>query len=223
MKLLIADDEKDIADAVGIILKFSGFESDVVYNGTDAFEYIQKNYYDGVILDIMMPGMSGIEVLKSIRDSSNTVPVLMLTAKAEVEDRVSGLNLGADDYLAKPFDKNELIARVNVLLRRKNVYDNHILSVGNISLDTEGLEISNGGSSLRLAGKEMEIMELLMRNKNKFFDNEYIKNKFFTAEEYEDGAVTLYITYLKNKLNSIDANIEITSDKESGYCLREKV
>lgn len=221
MKILIADDERDIADAIGVILKFNKFDSDVVYNGTDAYNMASQNLYDGIILDIMMPGMDGITVLTKLREDGDTTPILMLTAKAQVEDRIGGLDKGADDYLAKPFDKNELIARINVMFRRLNTYNSPCSKFGNIKLDTESLEISNGNSSLRLAGKEMEIMNFLMHHRNKTIPETMLIEKFWDTEEYEDKAITLYINYLKNKLNSIKASIEIVST-ENGIILQEK-
>lgn len=222
MKILIADDEKDIADAIGIILNHSDYETEIVYNGIDAYEKITDNVYDGVILDIMMPGMSGTEVLKKVREEGDVTPILLLTAKTQVEDKIKGLNMGADDYLAKPFNMGELIARVNVMVRRNNVYDTKEVKMGNIVLNTEKLRISNGETSLRLANRESEILEYMIKNKDKKIEETKLKEKFWEKGDYEEGAVNLYIHYLKNKLNSMKANIDITIFDDNRYALCEK-
>ena len=221
MKILVADDERDIADAIGIILKFNNFESDVVYDGTSAYSKANENVYDCIVLDIMMPGMDGIDVLKKLRDENNNTPVLMLTAKSQVADKVNGLNMGADDYLTKPFNKDEFIARINVLLRRSNTYNSNTLSCGNIVLDTEALKISNGETSLRLAGKEVELLEYLIHNKGKSISAEKLIEKIWRDEGGDSNTVTLYIGYLRNKLKSVKASVKIVSDKEYEYCLQE--
>ncbi len=222
MRILVADDEKDIADAIGIILKFNKLESDIVYDGISACNKAEENFYDCIILDIMMPGMDGIEVLKKIRAEHNNTPVLMLTAKSQVSDKVNGLNTGADDYLTKPFNKDELIARINVLLRRNNTYNSNLLVCGNITLDTEALKISNGDTSLRLAGKEIELLEFLINHKDKYIKSDTLIEKIWNDEKGDEHTVILYIGYLRNKLKSVNASVEIASDEKTGYCLREK-
>ncbi len=221
MKILIADDEKDIADAISIILKYNKMDSDVVYNGIDAYEMADKNIYDGIVLDIMMPGMDGIEVMKKIREKGDFTPILLLTAKSQIEDRIYGLNEGADDYLPKPFDKGELIARINVMTRRNNRYNKDFLTVGNTMLNLENLEITNTDHSLRLSSREVEILSLLMKNYGKQITKDYIIEKIWEQEEYDDGAIDLYIGYLKNKLGAIHSNLEIVKDNEF-YMLRER-
>lgn len=221
MKILIADDEKDIADAISIILKYNGMESDVVYNGTDAFDMADNNVYDGIVLDIMMPGMDGIQVMKKLREKGDVTPILLLTAKAQVEDRILGLNEGADDYLPKPFDKGELIARLQVIVRRRKQYDKESLTAGNTKLNLESLEITNTDHSLRLSGKEVEILSYFMKNFNKKLSAELIIEKIWEQDGYDDGAIDLYIGYLKNKLKAIHSNLEIVKD-EDFYLLRER-
>lgn len=221
MKILVADDERDIADAIGIILQFNNFESDVVYDGTSAYNKANENVYDCIVLDIMMPGMDGIEVLKKLRDENNNTPVLMLTAKSQIADKVNGLNMGADDYITKPFNKDEFIARINVLLRRNNTYNSNTLSCGNIVLDTESLKISNGETSLRLAGKEVELLEYLINNKGRSISAEKLIEKIWRDESSDSSTVILYIGYLRNKLKSVKASVKIVSDKEYEYCLQE--
>ena len=170
----------------------------------------------------MMPGMSGTEVLKKVRGEGDVTPILLLTAKTQVEDKIKGLNMGADDYLAKPFNMGELIARVNVMVRRNNVYDTKEVKIGNIVLNTEKLRISNGETSLRLANRESEILEYMIKNKDKKIDETKLKEKFWEKDDYEEGAVNLYIHYLKNKLNSMKANIDIKVFDDNRYALCEK-
>ena len=145
MKILVADDERDIADAVGMILKYSGYETEVVYNGTDADRRIRESFFDGAILDIMMPGMSGIEVLKKMRDEGDMTPVILLTAKAEIEDKVAGLQNGADDYVPKPFDRRELLARLQTVTRRNQMVPPSKVTCENTRLDPEAGELRGGG------------------------------------------------------------------------------
>lgn len=221
MKILIADDERDIADAIKIILKYNGMDSDVVYNGTDAFNMAGSNVYDAIVLDIMMPGMDGIEVLQKLRSSGDTTPVLLLTAKAQVEDRIHGLNEGADDYLPKPFDKGELVARIQVMVRRRKHYDKDYITVGNTKLDIEGLEITNTDHSLRLSGKEVEILSLFMNNYEKKISSDFIIEKIWDNDSYEEGALKLYIGYLKNKLKAIQSNLSIMEEDDL-YFLAER-
>lgn len=219
MKILVAEDEKDIADAIGIILKYSGFESDVVYDGLTALDYAHKNIYDGIVLDIMMPGLDGIGVLTALREEGDNTPILMLTAKAQVEDKILGLESGADDYLAKPFDKGELVARIKVMTRRNETGKNNQLTVGNTKLNIETLEISRVDSSLRLSGKEVEVLAFLMKNSGKEIEEQAVIEKVWEKEEYEEGTLNLYINYLKNKLNAIHSDIEITRIREGIVCL----
>ena len=222
MKLLVADDERDIADAIGIILKFNKLDSDVVYDGEQALDKIKNNYYDGIILDIMMPKYSGIEVLQKIREDNNFTPVLMLTAKSQISDKVNGLNMGADDYLTKPFNKDELIARINVMLRRNNQNNSSIISCSNITLDIDELKISNGDLSLRLAHKEVDMLSFFIKNKDKFIGISALTEKFCNEEEDKESALSLYIGYLRNKLKSIHASVTVIYEEEKGYCLKEK-
>lgn len=164
MRLLLAEDEMELSNALVTILKLKGYDVDAVYNGEQALEFILSQSYDGLILDIMMPKVSGLEVLKEIREKKVLTPVLLLTARAEVEDRVEGLNLGADDYLAKPFIMTELLARINALVRRGREYSIQTFNVGNTTLKAEGMELSVGEKSLRLAGKEVDMLSMFMAN-----------------------------------------------------------
>ncbi len=164
MRLLLAEDEIELNRAVTAILKSSNYAVDSASDGEEALDYIDSNEYDGVILDIMMPKIDGLEVLRTIRKEKNKVPVLMLTAKSEIDDRVEGLDAGADDYLTKPFNMKELLARVRAITRRKSEITDSILTVGNLTLNRNTFEISVGEESLRIAGKEYQIIEMLMIN-----------------------------------------------------------
>ena len=164
INILVVDDEKEIADLVEIYLVSDGYKVFKANNAKEGLEILDQEEIHLVLLDIMMPGMDGIEVLQKLRSSGDTTPVLLLTAKAQVEDRIHGLNEGADDYLPKPFDKGELVARIQVMVRRRKHYDKDYITVGNTKLDIEGLEITNTDHSLRLSGKEVEILSLFKKN-----------------------------------------------------------
>jgi DNA-binding response OmpR family regulator len=220
MKILVADDEKDIADAIGIILKYNHFESNIVYDGAQAYEMAKQNIYDGMILDIMMPKLDGIQLLSRLRQEGDITPILLLTAKSEISDRIQGLNQGADDYLAKPFDKGELIARVQAMLRRHNSYETGCLQIGNTLLNLEALELTNGIHSLRLSSKEVEILTLFMHSEGKELSSAYLKEHLWNGAEYQNGIEALYIGYLKNKLQAIRSNMEIIKTPQ-GFLMKE--
>lgn len=223
MRLLLAEDEMELSNALVTIFKLKGYDVDAVYNGEQALDFILSQSYDGLILDIMMPKMSGLEVLKEIREKKVLTPVLLLTAKAEVEDRVEGLNLGADDYLAKPFIMTELLARINALVRRGREYSIQTFSVGNTTLKAEGMELSVGEKSLRLAGKEVDMLSMFMGNPGRTIKISQFMERLSDEEEMTEDMVELYISYLKNKLESLDADVCIAGDMEQGFCLKEKV
>ena len=163
MHLLIADDDKDIARALTALFEHNHYSVDVVHNGNDAFDYCMEGNYDGVILDIMMPGMSGLEVLRALRLNSNKTPILLLSAKGEIDDKVNGLDAGADDYLPKPFAATELLARVRAMLRRKENYQGDVLQYENMTLDLSTFELTYNGNTLRLVSREFQMLQLLMQ------------------------------------------------------------
>lgn len=220
MKLLYAEDEKSMAEAVSDILRYHKFTVDTVYNGNDAYDYAVSEKYDGIILDVMMPGLNGIEVLKKLRQSGNKVPVLLLTAKAEVEDRVAGLDAGADDYLPKPFSMKELLARVRAMLRRRETFTPDVLSFGNISLNMQSCELSCSKESVALSKLEYQVMELLMLNHGIYLSTEDILTKVWGYDTEADiGVVWVYISYLRRRLAALHANIEIRAKRGIGYTL----
>lgn len=220
MKILYAEDEMQLSVAVSEILKMEGFEVTSVYDGVQAWEAIQNDYFDAVILDIMMPVMDGIEVLKKMRESENYTSVLMLTAKATVDDRITGLSYGADDYLGKPFAMKELVARVNSLIRRNSNYRNPTLKISNIVLDSSSGEVKSDKGSLRLNNTEVELLTHFIKNPGKFYSANEINNELWNGKESGEKA-ELYIFYLKNKLRQIrsDMIIIINDDK---YALGEE-
>lgn len=220
MKILYAEDEKSMAEAVTDILKYHKFTVDTVYNGIDAYEYANADFYDGMILDIMMPGMDGLQVLECLRKNGNKTPILLLTAKAEVEDRIAGLDAGADDYLPKPFSMKELLARVRAMLRRKDTYTPDLLTVGNIHLNRQSYELLGNGQSFELPKLEFQVMELLMLNKGIYLSTEDILTKIWGYDtDAEIGIVWVYISYLRKRLHSLKANVEIKVKRNIGYML----
>ena len=224
MKLLFAEDEIAMSEAVTDILTYHHYMVDSVYDGITAFEYAKAEEYDAIILDIMMPGMNGIEVLKKLRKEGIGTPVLLLTAKAEVEDKIEGLDAGADDYLAKPFAMGELLARVRALLRRRENYTPNVLECGNISLDRNSYELRGKTESMVLSKIEYQMMELFMLNRGIYLSTEDILVKVWGYEtDAELGIVWVYISNLRKKLTSLEANVEIKAKRNIGYTLEEIV
>ena len=224
MKLLFAEDEIAMSEAVTDILTYHHYMVDSVYDGIAAFEYAKAEEYDAIILDIMMPGMNGIEVLKKLRKEGVGTPVLLLTAKAEVEDKIEGLDAGADDYLAKPFVMGELLARVRALLRRRENYTPNVLECGNISLDRNTYELRGKTESMVLSKIEYQMMELFMLNRGIYLSTEDILVKVWGYEtDAELGIVWVYISNLRKKLTSLKANVEIKAKRNIGYTLEEIV
>ncbi|MDO5539307.1 MAG: response regulator transcription factor [Eubacteriales bacterium] len=224
MRVLIAEDEVEIAKALKILLEKNKFSVDIVHSGNDAWDYIQQIEYNVIVLDIMMPGLDGLEVLRRIRAQKMAVPVLLLTAKAEIEDRVTGLNAGADDYLPKPFASSELIARVKALSRRSMNYSGNVLTVGNVSLDCNCYELSAGNRTVRLNNKEYQVMELFMNHPRHVFSTEHLMEKIWGANSDAGmDVVWTYIGFLRKKLRELDADVEIRTVRGAGYSLEENV
>ncbi len=224
MKLLFAEDEVAMSEAVTDILTYHNYIVDAVYDGVSALEYARMEKYDGIILDIMMPHMNGLEVLKALRREGIKTPVLLLTAKAEVEDRIEGLDAGADDYLPKPFAMGELLARVRALLRRRENFTPNILTCGNISLDMQSYELSGNGKSIVLSKIEYQMMELFMLNRGIYLSTEDLLVKVWGYDtDAEIGIVWVYISNLRKKLVSLSANVEIKAKRNIGYTLEESL
>jgi DNA-binding response OmpR family regulator len=220
MRLLLAEDERALSNALVTILKHNNFSVDAVYNGRDAVEYINTNLYDGIILDIMMPLKDGITVLKEIRANGNKTPVLILTAKSEIDDKVVGLDNGADDYLTKPFDIKELLARLRALLRRNTVQTDNILSFGNVQLNRSTYDLIVGDNSLKLGHKEFQMMEMLMLKPDNVISVDKFMEKIWGYDSNaEMSIVWVYLSYLRKKLTSLSADIQIKVNRNIGYSL----
>lgn len=223
MKLLYAEDERLMSEAVVDVLTFHKYKVDAVYDGEEALDYIKSEQYDGIILDVMMPKMDGIEVLKRLRSMGIKTPVMMLTAKDAIEDKISGLDSGADDYLAKPFAMGEFLARVRAMLRRREEYSPSIMTLGNVKLNTASYELSTPTSSLALSRIEYQMMELLMLNKGIYLSTDDLLTKVWGYDsDAEVGVVWVYISYLRKKLAFMEADIEIYAKRNIGYMLRQK-
>lgn len=222
MRLLLAEDERALSKALATILERSNYSVDTVYDGEAALEYLAADNYDGVILDIMMPKKDGITVLKELRSRGSKIPVLIFTAKSEVDDKVLGLDSGANDYLTKPFHSRELLARIRAMTRAQSSQTSSVLQMGNITLDQRTYELSSPTGSFRLANREFQILELLMQNPGNLISAERLMEKIWGYDsETEISVVWVYISYLRKKLSALGANIQIRATRNVGYCLEE--
>ncbi len=222
MRLLLAEDEKSLSKALVAILERNNYSVDAVYDGQAALEYLENGNYDGLILDIMMPKVDGITVLKEVRKKGNLIPILMLTAKSEVDDKVLGLDAGANDYLTKPFNSRELLARIRAMTRTQTAQSNSQLQVGNVTLDRATFELSTSTDSFRLANKEFQMMEMLMMHPRNVIPTERFMEKIWGYDsEAELNVVWVYISYLRKKLTALNANIQIKATRNVGYSLED--
>ncbi|MBQ8171430.1 MAG: response regulator transcription factor [Oscillospiraceae bacterium] len=221
MRILLAEDERSLAKALVKILEKNNYSADAVYNGEDALKYLELGNYDAAILDVMMPGFDGITVLKKLRANGSRIPVIMLTAKSEIEDKILGLDSGANDYLTKPFDTRELLARIRAITRSTASTDSK-LTMGNITLDRASFELSSPSGSFRLANKEFQLFEMLISNPNRLIATERIMEKIWGYDsEAEINVVWVYISYLRKKLIALKADIQIKASRNAGYSLEE--
>lgn len=222
MRILIAEDEISIAKALKVMLEKNKYAVDIVGNGNEALAYIEQFSYDALVLDIMMPEMDGLTVLKQARKKGITTPALFLTAKGEVEDRVAGLDAGADDYLPKPFATAEFLARVRALTRRSDTYLASAISVGNTTLNCSQYLLSAGKQDVRLNNKEYQLMLLFMQHPRQVFSSEHLMEKVWGLDtEAGIDVIWTYIGFLRKKLKQIQANIEIRTIRGAGYALEE--
>lgn len=222
MRILLAEDETSLSKALAAILEHSNYSVDVVFDGEEALYYIESENYDGVILDIMMPKMDGLTVLKKVREQGNLIPILMLTAKSEIDDKVVGLDCGANDYLTKPFASKELLARIRAITRTLSAAADSILHVGNISLNRATFELSSPTGNFRLANKEFQMMELLMSHPKHLIPTERFLEKIWGLDsDAEIHVVWVYISYLRKKLSALQADIQVKAARNSGYSLEE--
>ena len=222
MRVLIADDEPEMASVLEALLHRENYAVDVVHDGQDALDYGLADNYDCLVLDIMMPKKDGIQVLQALRARNVSTPVLLLTAKGQVEDRIAGLDSGADDYLPKPFHNGEFLARVRALTRRGQVFTPSVLAAGNIRLDCSTFELRCGGSAIRLGSKEFQMLELLMRQKGRVVTTEQFMERIWGYDsEVEISVVWAYISYLRRKLEAVGADVRISTRRGFGYLLEE--
>ena len=222
MRLLIAEDELDLEEALTVFFEKNHFTVAAVHNGFDAYEYAVAGGYDALILDIMMPKLDGIQVLERLRAEGISTPVMMLTAKGQKNDRITGFNAGADDYLPKPFDPDELLSRVRAMLRRGETYRPTVLAYGDLTLDPGSGLLTCGDKSLRLSGREFQVLELFMRSPRQVFSAERIMELVWGWDnEAEINVVWVNISNLRKKLRSIGSRVSLRANRGLGYLLEE--
>lgn len=222
MRLLYAEDEEALSRAVCAVLKKNNYEVDAVYNGSDALDYILCGEYDAAILDIMMPEMDGIQVLKEVRRAGNNIPIIMLTAKAETDDKVEGLDAGANDYLAKPFETKELLARLRAITRARSEQTSSILTFGNTQLDQTTFELSGPDGCEKLSSKEFQLLEVMMNHPKQIFSADSFLEKIWGYESDADiNVIWVYISNLRKKLATIGSDLKIKATRNVGYSLEQ--
>jgi DNA-binding response OmpR family regulator len=220
LRILLAEDERSLSRAIIALLERNNYSADAVYDGEEALAYLEAGNYDALILDIMMPKMDGLTVLRRLRERGNPIPVLMLTAKSEVSDKVLGLDSGANDYLTKPFSTQELMARIRAMTRSQAGQTSSKLTFGNITLDQTTFELTSPTGSFRLANKEYQMMELMMRNPRQLISSERFLERIWGYDsEVEINVVWVYISYLRKKLAALHADIQIKVTRNAGYSL----
>lgn len=222
MRLLLCEDERSLSRAIVTILEKSNYSVDAVYDGEEALEYAGTGNYDGIILDLMMPKLDGMSVLKAIREKGDTTPVLILSAKSEIENKVDGLDAGANDYLTKPFEVRELLARIRAMTRSSATQVDSTLSFGNVKLDCTNFTLRTDKATTSLANKEFQIMEMLMRHPSHLISTEKFMERIWGYDsETEINVVWVYISYLRKKLANIGADIRIMAHRGTGYSLEK--
>lgn len=219
-RILLADDVEELAKTVGAILKYNNYDVDIVYNGKEALDKVSQNIYDCIILDVMMPVMDGIETVKQLRKLNIKSPIILLTAKDLIDDKVEGLDSGANDYITKPFENKELLARIRALTREKEENEEEY-SIGNLIFNKGISQLSRDKISLHLNSKECDIMEFLLKNQERKISAEELKQRIWTSENNCDNVVPMYITYLQEKFTALNANIKI--DNNNGYSLKKLI
>jgi len=221
MRLLLAEDEISLSKALTVILEKNHYSVDAVYDGVETLTYLAAGNYDALILDIMMPKLDGLGVLQRLRASGNCIPVLMLTAKSEIEDKVLGLDSGANDYLAKPFSTRELLARIRAMTRYRTAQSNVLLQMGNMTLNCASFELSSINGSARLPNKEYQMLEMLLRTPSNLISAErFLETIWGYDSDVETNVVWVHISRLRKKLAELGANIEIVASRNAGYYLR---
>ena len=222
MKILIVDDERQLTEALQVILKQNKYSVDCAYNGEDGLDLALSGIYDVIVLDIMMPKIDGLTVLKTLRNKKCSTPILMLSAKSEITDKIDGLNLGADDYITKPFNTEELIARIRALMRRKATFTGDVLTFADISLDRDTFNLCKDDKKIALGKKEFQILEMLILNQGKSIDKEKFIEKIWGYDtDAEYNTIEVYVSFLRKKLSAVGAKAEIKSLRGIGYTLGE--
>ena len=223
MRLLIAEDEPDLAEVLCAFFEKNRFSVDTVNDGFSAYEYASSGEYDAIVLDVMMPKMNGVDVLRRLREEGIKTPVMMRTAKAQKDDRITGFNAGADDYLPKPFEPDELICRVRAMLRRGGGYTPDILTFGDVSLDTSSGMMTGSGGSVRLSGREFQLMEMFMRSPGVVFSADRIMEKIWGWDSAaEINVVWVHMSNLRKKLRSIGSEVTVHASRGLGYMLEKQ-
>lgn len=223
MKVLIVDDEKQLVAALIAILDNNKISADYAYDGEEGLEYGLTDLYDVIVLDIMLPKLNGYQVLSKLRQKGISTPILMLSAKSEITDKIDGLNIGADDYLTKPFDSRELIARIKALTRRKGEYAGDVFTFGDLSLSTATHQLFKGESSILLGNKEYQIMEMLLKNPDRIISKDIFIEKIWGFDsDAEYNNVEVYLSFLRKKISSLNSSVEIKSIRSTGYKLENK-
>lgn len=222
MRILLAEDERSLSRAIVALLEKNNYSADAVYDGAEALEYLAAENYDAVILDIMMPKVDGLTVLRQLRERGNPIPVLLLTARSEVEDKVLGLDMGANDYLTKPFATAELLARLRAMTRSQSAQPGSRLTFGNITLDQTTFMLSSPSGSFRLANREYQMIELLLHNPGQVIPTERFLEKIWGYDsDVEINVVWVYISYLRKKLAALHADVQIRATRNTGYSLEK--
>ncbi|MFI3284610.1 MAG: response regulator transcription factor [Erysipelotrichaceae bacterium] len=222
MRILLCEDEKELSNALVKILKHYHYAVDAAYDGQEALDYLEAENYDLMILDIMMPKVDGLTVLKTTRAKGNQIPIIMLTAKSTLRDKVEGLDQGANDYLCKPFEIQELLARIRSVTRSSTQNQSSILSLGNVCLNRATFDLYSEKTSIKLAGKEFQMMEMLMMNSGHIIPTDRFMDKIWGFDtDAQINVVWVNISYLRKKLESLEATIEIKATRNTGYCLQE--
>ena len=220
MKILIVEDERELSDVLAVLLKQNLHEVDAVYNGVDGEDYAMSGVYDAIILDIMLPGKRGTDVLRSLRAQGNATPILLLTAKSEAEDKIHGLDLGADDYLTKPFVTGELLARLRAITRRGNEFIGDTLQVGGTALDKNTHELSGKTGAVKLSVKEYQILDMLMQNSSRIIPKERFIEKIWGFDsDAEYNSIEVYVSFVRKKLAAISSDLQIKAIRNVGYSL----
>ncbi len=222
MKVLIVEDEVRLADALGQIMKEQHYQADIVYNGTDGLSCGLSGEYDVIVLDVMLPGENGFQVVKKLREARIQTPVLMLTARDDIQDKVTGLDRGADDYMTKPFIPEELLARIRALSRRQGEVIVEEMKFGDLTLNPSANDLCCGTKSIHLGYKEFEVLKILMSNSGRIVSKETLISRVWGSDsDAEDNNVEAYISFLRKKLNFVGSSVEISTLRKVGYRLEE--